>query len=321
MPNSAHRSTTLPLLLALVLGTACQKQPGGSGHVAEAGPVPRPTEPLSPEKAAEYVVVLVNHDRAEAGLEAVEWDRTAAKAGDEHVADMAKHGYTGHWGTDGSIPEQRYTKAGGTEYVQENAACLFDAEARELDGSPRYDAVDLEKVEAAFMAEVPPNDGHKKNILGKWHNRLGVGLAKVLVGPHVQAPPCMSQEFVDDYGTFDDIPRRAHVGQVVKVSGEVRPPVKFGGVGVAYVEPAVPKSAEDLNKTNTYAVPEPYVMYYPKGYKTPKPVEVNGNRFSVDVPLSDKGKKGRYEVSVWGSYPGESTLSVVMVSLRVVDVE
>ena len=42
------------------------------------------------------------------------------------------------------------------------------------------------------------------------------------------------------------------------------------------------------------------------------------NRFSIAVPLSDAGKAGRYEVSVWGSYPGDTAL--VMVSLRVVDV-
>jgi hypothetical protein len=60
-------------------------------------------------------------------------------------------------------------------------------------------------------------------------------------------------------------------------------------------------------------------MYFPAGYKTPKPVDVKGSHFSIEVPLSDKGKKGRYEVSVWGSYPGDSAF--VMVSLRVVDVD
>jgi uncharacterized protein YkwD len=313
--------STLSLLAAVGLVLGCQKQPGGPGHVAEAGPVSRPTGPLSQDKAAEYMLALVNHDRAEAGLDPVEWDETAAHAGDEHAADMAKHGYTGHWGTDGSVPEQRYTNAGGKQFVQENAACLFDAEERAVDGSAKYDPVELEKVEAAFMAEVPPNDGHKRNILKKWHNRLGVGLAMVLLDPRVKAPPCVSQEFVDDYGSFDDLPKRARVGQVVKVSGEVRPPVKFGGVGVAYVEPARPKTGADINKTSTYPVPNPYVMYYPKGFKTPKPVDVDGNRFSIEIPLSHGGKKGRYEVSVWGSYPGDTANEVVMVSLRVVDVE
>jgi hypothetical protein len=261
------------------------------------------------------VLQLVNHDRAEEGLPAVEWNETAAHGGRVHAEDMSKHGYTAHWGTDGSVPEERYTAAGGTNFVQENAACFFDAEERPLDSAPEYTPSELEKVEAAFMAERPPNDGHKQNILKKWHNRFGVGLAK----PVGIKELCMSQEFVDDYGHFDALPKRAHVGQVVKVSGEIEPPVKFGGVGVAYVEPAHSRSAAELNKTYTYTVPEPFVLYFPKGFKTPKPVEMNGNRFSIDVPLSDHGKKGRYEVSVFGSYPDDSAL--VMVSLRVIEVE
>ena len=302
----------LVLLLSVLPG--CQKT-RSSAHVADAARVSRPAGPLSAERAAEYVLALVNRDRAEAGLDPVEWDETAAHGGREHAEDMSKHGYTAHWGTDGSVPEQRYTGAGGRQFVQENAACFFDAVDRELDGSPTYSAVELEKVEGAFMAELPPNDGHKQNILKKWHNRLGVGLAK----PVGIEQLCMSQEFVDDYGTFDDLPKRAHVGQTIKVSGEVRSPVKFGGVGIGRIEPAHPRTAADLNKTYTYTVPEPFVLYFPKGYKTPKPVEVKGNHFSIEVPLADQGKKGRYEVSVWGSYPGDSAL--VMVSLRVIDVE
>lgn len=319
MATSIPRAFFLALvLLALPFGpVGCHKEPiAGSGHVAEAGPVLRPTGPLDPQQAGEYVLKLVNHDRGEAGLSALEWDETAAKGGAVHAADMAKHGYTAHWGTDGSVPEQRYTEAGGTQYVMENAACLFDAEDRALDPDPKYSAVELEKIEAAFMAEVPPNDGHKQNILKKWHVKFGVGLARV----KGNAPPCMSQEFVDDYGSYDSVPKSAHVGQTIKVSGEVRAPVKFGGVGIAYVEPAKARTAADLNKTYLYTVPEPYVLYFPKGFKTPKPVDVNGNHFSIDIGLSNKGKKGRYEVSVWGNYPGTG-IELVPVSLRVVNVE
>src|SRR5262249_55215775 len=155
-------------LLGAVVTFGCQKrEPGAPAHVAEAGPVTRPAGPLSRERAAEYVLELVNHDRAEAGLDPVEWDATAAKGGDAHPADMAEHGYTAHWGTDGSIPEERYTHAGGRYFVQENAACLFDAEQRKLDPSGEYTAVELEQIETAFMSEVPPNDGHKQNILKK----------------------------------------------------------------------------------------------------------------------------------------------------------
>jgi hypothetical protein len=244
----------------------------------------------------------------------VDWDAAAARAGLRHAEDMASHGYTAHWGTDGSVPEERYTSAGGEHLVFENAACFFDGTKRGLERSPVFRAIDLEKIETAFMSEVPPNDGHKKNILRKWHTKFGVGLAV----PRGVPQPCMSQEFVDEYGSYAGLPRDARVGRTLTVAGELREPVKFGGVGIARIEPARPMSAEQLNATSTYAMPEPFVLYFPKGFETPKPVQVEGNHFKIDAPLTDAGRPGRYEVSVWASFPDDKAL--VMISLRVIDV-
>jgi hypothetical protein len=265
------------------------------------------------DAARKYVLALVNRDRAAEGLEPVEMVDVAAKSAQRHVEDMVAHGFTAHWGTDGSVPEQRYTEAGGTDFVQENAACFFDAEQREIDPNPQYDAVQLEQIEAAFMAEVPPNDGHRKNILKPVHKLLGIGLAK----PVGVKQPCMSQEFVDDYGDYEPLPPAARPGQKITVAGSVSEPVEFGGVGLSKIDPQAPISAKKLNTTNVYNVPEPYVMYFPAGYKTPKPVTVKGRDFSIEVPL-DRGP-GRYGVSVWGRYPGSEPL--VMVSLRILTVK
>ncbi len=60
-------------------------------------------------------------------------------------------------------------------------------------------------------------------------------------------------------------------------------------------------------------------MYFPPGFETPKPVTVQGSTFSIDVPLNDRGRAGRYEVSVWGKYP-DSGEALVMVSLRTINV-
>jgi hypothetical protein len=270
---------------------------------------------LDRKQAERYVLALVNHDRKEAGLSEVAWDDTAAAAGRVHAEDMARHGYTAHWGTDGSVPEQRYTAAGGKHLSFENAACFFDGTTRDIDAGGKYDPVELEKIETAFMSETPPNDGHRQNILKPHHTHFGVGLAI----PAGLKQPCMSQEFVDQYGDYGALPRRAHVGQSVTVQGEVTAPVKFGAVGIARIDPASPLSVEHLNKTYTYPMPAPFVLYTPPGFKTPKPVTVHGNHFTVDVPLADHGKPGRYEVSIWGTYPGSSQLG--MVSLRVIDVD
>ncbi len=302
------------MFLLAGLGAGCRPGAGGSGAGAAAAPT-RPQGPLTLEQARKYVLDLVNHDRAEHGLSPVELDDVANRAGQRHAKDMAAQGYTAHWGSDGSVPEQRYTEAGGRDMVQENAACFFDGQKRKLDPAPMFDPVALEKIESAFINETPPNDGHRKNILKATHNKLGVGLAK----PVGIDQPCMSQEFVDHYGDYARLPQSARRGQNVEVAGTLDKPVGFGGIGIARMPPAKPMSARELNSTSVYTVPSPFALYFPAGYKTPKPVEVKGQSFKVEVPLDDHHRSGRYEVSVWGRYPGDNAL--VIVSLRTVDVK
>jgi uncharacterized protein YkwD len=303
-------SAALVALAVLPAISACTRRP------ASGAPVPRPAGPLDREAAREYVLELVNRDRGELGLEPVERDEVAEAAAQRHVDDMARHGFTAHWGSDGSVPEQRYTEAGGEHFVMENAMCFFDQEARELDPQPLFDPAELEKIELAFMNEKPPNDGHRQNIIKPVHNRLGIGLAKPIGVPQ----PCMAQEFVDAYGSYAALPRKARLRQALKIEGEVSDPVKFGGVGVGRIEPMQPISPAKLNTTSTYKVPEPYVLYFPAGYKTPKPVAVNGKQFFIEVPLDHGGRPGRYQVSIWGKYPDKGE-ELVPISLRTLIVD
>jgi hypothetical protein len=268
---------------------------------------------MSLEQARRYVLDRVNRDRAEHDLSALEMDEPAELAGQRHAEDMVKHGFTAHWGRDGSVPEQRYTEAGGTQFVQENSACFFDAQERTLDPEPTFLAEYLDKIEDAFINEKPPNDGHRKNILKPVHNKLGVGLAKA-VGVE---QPCMAQEFIDEYGEYDGLPEKARIGQSIKVAGEIKDPVGFGAVGLARMDPAQPIPAAQLNETSTYRPPDPYVLYFAQGFKTPRPVTVDGKKFEIEVTLDDRGKKGRYEVSIWGQYPGGGD-SAVPISMRTI---
>src|SRR3954465_4424179 len=90
----------------------------------------RPAGPLELETARRYVLELVNADRRATGLPPVERDEVAESAAQEHAEDMAHLGFTAHWGSDGSVPEERYTIPGGGRFGQENAACFSDAARR-----------------------------------------------------------------------------------------------------------------------------------------------------------------------------------------------
>jgi uncharacterized protein YkwD len=274
---------------------------------------------LTLAEARRYMVELVNHDRASMGLPPVEQDDGAAmRAGQVHAEDMARNGYLGHWGTDGSVPEQRYTESGGADMVLENASCFTDEQHRTLDREPLVDPKNVEQAEAMFFHEQPPHDGHRKNILKPWHKRLGVGVAQPVATATEIPVPCFAQEFVDPFGTYAAVPRTARVGDTLHVEGALAAPVTFAGVGLARVDAPKPLGVEELNRRRSYPVPPPYQMYWPPGFQTPIPVRVRGGHFSVDVPVSDGGRPGMYELSVWASMPGTSDL--VMVSLRTLQV-
>jgi uncharacterized protein YkwD len=288
-----------------------------------AATTPAPAQPprgmLTPARARAYMVELINRDRATAGLPPVALDEGApSRAGQVHAEDMAVHGFLGHWGTDGSVPEQRFTAAGGVDMVLENASCFTDEHARKLDHAPLIDPKNIEQAEDMFFHETPPRDGHRKNILKPWHKTVGIGIAQPLATPTEIPGPCIAQEFVDPYGTYVPAPRSARAGAVLHVGGTIASPAVFAGVGLARVDAPKPLLVSDLNRRRSYPVPAPYQMYWPAGFVTPIPVKVSGSQFAIDVPLSDGGKPGLYELSVWATLPGSADF--VMVSLRAIQV-
>jgi uncharacterized protein YkwD len=272
---------------------------------------------LTPDEARRWMLELINRDRASVGLGPVELDASAAQsAGQSHAEDMAARGFLSHWGSDGSVPEQRYTEAGGVDMVMENVSCFTDGRARSLDDHPRIDSRKIEAAEAMFFHEVPPNDGHRQNIVKPWHKRVGIGVAQPAITPTEIPVPCIAQEFVDSFGAYGPLPRAAAVGSVVHVSGTVDPPASFVGVGIARIDAPTPLSVAALASRHSYPIPSPYEMLWRPGYRTPIPVRVSGGSFAVDVPMSEGGRPGLYEVSVWASMPGANRF--VMVSLRTV---
>jgi uncharacterized protein YkwD len=285
-----------------------------AGKATAPAPLERPKKPLTIAEARRYMLDLINRDRATQGLPPVALDDGPGQAAaQQHAEDMAKLGYLGHWGSDGSVPEQRHTEAGGSDMVLENALCFTDEKKRTLDPKPAIDPAQLEKSESQFFDEQPPNDGHRKNILKATHTRVGIGIAQPISTATEIGVPCVSQEFIDGYGTYAPIPKKAKVGSTVHVEGTLTNAARPVGVGLARVALPRPLPASELNKRRTYQ------MYWGPGFVTPIRVNIDGQRFAIDVPLSDAGQQGLYEVSVWAKIGGSNENA--MVSLRTVLVE
>jgi hypothetical protein len=237
---------------------------------------------------------------------------------------MVRLGYLGHWGSDGSVPEQRYTEAGGADMVLENALCFVDEAKRGIDPEPRIAAEQVERAESLFFDETPPNDGHRRNILKPLHKRVGIGVAQSAATAAELAVPCFAQEFIDAYGTFATLPRRAKVGARVRVEGTLSGQAVPTGVGIARVALPQPIGVSELNRRRSYQVPQPYQLYWGPGFvaKGPGPplvVAITGQTLAIEVPLWQDGQRGLYEISVWAKIPPgrEQTL----VSLRTIIVE
>lgn len=287
---------------------------------APAAPVVRPGKRLTVPEARRYMVQLVNRDRAKMGLGPVELDEGPPTiAGQAHADDMARLGYLGHWGSDGSVPEQRHTEAGGADMVLENALGFTDEIKRNLDPKPLIDPVQVERSESLYFDEVPPNDGHRKNILKPGHTRVGIGIAQPMATPTEIAVPCFVQEFTDNYGTYAPLPRKAKVGAIVHVEATMIAGARPTGVGVARIAKPAPITPAELNKRRSYPVPKPFQMYWGPGFVSPLPVKIEGQKLSIDVRLDDKGQPGLYEVSVWAKLGGSQEQT--MVGLRTIVVE
>jgi uncharacterized protein YkwD len=275
---------------------------------------------LTLSEARRYMLQLVNRDRASQGLAALVLDEGGAQsAGQAHAEDMAHLGYLGHWGSDGSVPEERVTRAGGADVDFENAYCVTDEKTRALDPAARFAPAEIERAESMFFNETPPNDGHRKTILGKWRKRVGIGIAMPRPAQNEIIVPCISQEFVDTYGTYEPLPKAIKVGATLHIAGTLSSDVKIGAVGLSRSDMPTPLVPAELNKRRFYPLPVPYEMFWPHGYKTRIELKTSGQTFSVDVPVSDHGARGLYEVSVWAQHPGEKDFTYV--SLRTIRVE
>ena len=308
-PSTSAGATSTP-------SASASAKPGPVTPVASATVTPT-TGKLTLPQARRYMLELVNRDRRTMGLGPVELDEGApTQSAERHARDMALNSFLGHWGTDGSVPEQRLTEAGGSDMVLENAFCITDEKRRELEADPRIEAADVEKAESMFFNEVPPNDGHRKNILKPFHKRVGIGFALARPSGNEILVPCISQEFVDVLGTYDPIPRSVKAGSKLHVAGTLVKEVQMGAVGIGKIESPKAISTAEANKRRAYPVPKPDVMYWPKGFVTPLPISVDGQHFAIDLPVPGPGF---YEISIWGKRPGDTDYATV--SLRTLRVE
>lgn len=111
------------------------------------------------EALAQQVLVLVNQERARAGLAALQADVDATKAAKAHCEDMSGRNYFDHVSPEGWQPADRFRMVGGrgSQFVGENIAMG-------------------QRTAADVMTAWMNSPGHRANILDTRYTHLGVGL-------------------------------------------------------------------------------------------------------------------------------------------------
>lgn len=322
-----------------VHGTAMAPRPGGvavgvalpAGSSAAELPAVADREPAIGERldlaaARRYLVRRVNADRAKLKLSPVLFDDGPATiAAQRHAEDLCRHGFLGHWGSDGSVPEQRYSEAGGSDMILENALGVVDEKVRKLQDKIAISAAELAHAESLFFDELPPHDGHRKNILMATHTHVGIGIA-VTEAPGELGAPCIVQEFIDRAGTFAPLPAVLGAGAGIDLDATIASPLIVGGFGLAFLPAPLPLPIAEANRRRSYTVPAPTVQFWPKGLRTPLPVTAEavagGTRATLHVPAAmiphgeTPKQPGLLEISVWARAADEETYR--RVSLRTI---
>ena len=269
------------------------------------------------EGARNYMLELINRDRASLGLLPVVLDNTASEAAQLHSDEMSTIGYHGHWSLDGRKPDQRYSELGGRDAVSENViGAVNGTKAISSKYSSTADTstipkIKLDSAEEAFFNEAPSNDGHRRNIVNPLHTAVGIGLT---------ATPynfCCVQEFIDHYGDYSDIPRNLDIGDRFTLKGRLLKGVHISAVELRWEEFPKPVSKEFINERQSYSIPgaENSVITYGVRSKV-HPISVQladgCEHFSVDIEINKRWKPGLYYLLVWAdidSRPGQVNIS------------
>ena len=221
-----------------------------------ATPAPTPTPTLAPtptplpppaqrySSAKEYMLELINAERAEANAPPVVLgDNIAAQLyAESSLGDCT----AGHWGIDGLKPYMRYTLTGGLQSNSENAAGLNYC----LQAGDNYAPLgSLESEIRTAMDGFMDSPGHRDNILYRWHRRVNIGLAWDDYNLRIV------QHFAGNYAEYTQTPSLNY--SVLSFSGKTHGEISFDNkddllVRIYYDPPPQPLTRGQLARTFCY---------------------------------------------------------------------
>lgn len=229
---------------------------------------------------------VINTSRKKFRAQPVKLDILASRVANKMCAEAAKNDYVGHWNMAGEKPYQRYASAGGYDHVAENAYGEWTTGEYKISSSTILSM--MKEGHGTFMAERAPNDGHKKTIIDKYHNYVGIGyfLSENQFRYY--------EEFIDRYLEFENIPSEVKVDESFKIT--VKPlGNEYPYYMVVYRE-KVPKSMTpaQIKRLSSYAdfTDEQYLRYTAWELSEFK----SGDKYNIPLKFS---KEGIYYIHIY----------------------
>jgi uncharacterized protein YkwD len=170
------------MLLLLLLLTACSSiqiqigqngasDPQGASAGVQGGKSSTPGAQASASneenKLSQQLFALINHNRAANHLNAYTWNNVLAKGARVHSQKMVKCGLS-HACAGEPQPCDRVLRE-GIQYM----ACGENV------GTATYPTTwsGVQAIDQGMMSEVPPEDGHRKNLLSTDFHQMGIGIS------------------------------------------------------------------------------------------------------------------------------------------------
>lgn len=242
------------VVVLCALGAGCAR-PGASPPPLP--PAPYPLALRGPDRHAAdrndprlalrlQLVERINRDRAEHGVPPLVYDPLASRIGDAFCLDAVLTGISAHFDAAGRAPYVRWGRGGGVDYHVQNVAA-YGISSGVLDRP-------LEQIllasHASMMAERPPDDGHRRSILDRELDHVGIGLG--VAAGEVR----LTQEFsrvAFEWLALPDRPLPAR--SLAIVGGKPLPGLSVALVEIRHEPPPRPLARDDPRRSGSYGYP------------------------------------------------------------------
>jgi hypothetical protein len=138
---------------------------------------------------------------------------------------------------------------------------------------------------AQMMAERPPDDGHRQNVLDPMWTHVGIGVA--IVGGEFR----MSEEYSRKVATWVEVPSvPVRAGGTASFAAQLPSDWNVGAVEVTYEKPPKPLSAREIARRGSYRFPPVVLRLFP--------VPVGGLRYADGTSGDFRVHNGRLDLRV-----------------------